>query len=231
MENKLLNVNILGICGSPRKGNTFQMVKKALEAANKVQGISTSFIHLKSKISPCLDCNKCPVNPPEKFCIISDKMDEIYPKLIEADGIIIGSPVYFGTVTAQTKAFMDRCRPLGRAGSLLRFKVGGATAVGGLRHGGQEKTLSAIIDYFLMTGMCPIGLGTPPEVGACGVAFNLGKITEDIWYRDAIKSKISGLDEASQLGRTVALMSKIVKSGLKEVDIAKELVPFKVYSK
>ena len=226
-----MNINILGICGSPRKGNTFQMVKKALEAAHEVQGISTSFIHVRGKISPCLDCNKCPVNPPEKFCIISDKMDEIYPKLIEADGIIIGSPVYFGTVTAQTKAFMDRCRPLGRAGSLLRFKVGGAVAVGGSRHAGQEKTLSAIIDYFLMSGMCPIGLGTPPEVGACGVAFNLGKIIEDNWYHEAKKRNVSALDEAYQLGRTVALMSKIVKSGLKEVDILKELEPFKLYSK
>lgn len=226
----MLNINILGICGSPRKGNTFLMVKKALEAAQKVQGVSTDFIHIKSKLSPCLDCNKCPVNPPEKFCTISDQMDEIYPKLIEADGIIIGSPVYFGTVNAQTKAFMDRCRPLGRAGSLLRFKVGGACAVAGLRHGGQEKTISAIIDYFLMAGMCPIGLGNPPEVGACGVAFNSGKVVDDIWYRESIKVNIGGLDEASQLGRTVALMSKIIKIGLKEVNIAKELIPFKLYS-
>jgi len=151
-------VKILGISGSPRKGNTLELVEEALKAASEVAEVECKLITLRGKLSPCIDCDKCPVNPPDKYCTISDKMDEIYPLLIEADGIIIGAPVYFGTVNAQTKAFMDRCRPLGRAGGLLRFKVGGAIAVGACRHGGQEKTISAIVDYYILTGILPVGL-------------------------------------------------------------------------
>lgn len=144
-------------------------------------------------------------------------MDEIYPKLIEADGIIIGSPVYYGTVTAQTKAFMDRCRPLGRAGMLLNYKVGGAIAVGGCRHGGQEKTLGAIIDYFILSGIFPVGLTNTLQVGATGVAWRKGKIEEDFWILEHLLGKVTPFNEAYRLGKKVAVMSKVMKADLKEI--------------
>ncbi len=221
-------VKILGISGSPRKGNTLELVEEALKAASEVTEVECKLITLRGKLSPCIDCDKCPVDPPRKYCAISDKMDDIYPLLVEADGIIIGAPVYFGTVNAQTKAFMDRCRPLGRAGSLLRFKVGGAIAVGACRHGGQEKTISAIVDYFILTGIYPVGLQTTLQVGATGVAWRKGKIKADSWFAEHLNEKVTPFNEARQLGRTVAVMSKVMKAGLEVVDAKKELSAWKM---
>ena len=221
-------VKILGISGSPRKGNTLELVEEALKAASEVTEVECKLITLRGKLSPCIDCDKCPVNPPDKYCAISDKMDEIYPLLIEADGIIIGAPVYFGTVNAQTKAFMDRCRPLGRAGKLLRFKVGGAIAVGAARHGGQEKTISAIVDYYILTGIFPVGLHTTLQVGATGVAWRKGKIKADSWFAEHLNKKVTPFDEAHQLGRAVAVMSKVMKAGLGVVNAKGELSAWKM---
>lgn len=221
-------VKILGISGSPREGNTLELVKEALKAASEVTEVECKLITLRGKLSPCVDCDKCPVNPPDKYCAISDKMDEIYPVLTEADGIIIGAPVYWGTVNAQTKAFMDRCRPLGRAGSLLRFKVGGAIAVGGCRHGGQEKTISTIIDYYILMGILPVGIHTTIQVGAAGVAWRKGKIKDDYWFAEYLNKKITPFDEAHQLGRTVAVMSKVMKAGLGVVNAKEKLSAWKM---
>lgn len=220
-------IKILGISGSPRKGNTLELVEEALKAASEVTEVECKLITLWGKLYPCIDCDKCPVNPPNKYCSISDKMDEIYPLLIEANGIIIGSPVYFGTVSAQTKAFMDRCRPLGRAGGLLRFKVGGAIAVGGSRHAGQEKTISAIVDYFILAGIFPVGLHTTLQVGATGVAWRKGKIKDDSWFAEHLNNKVTPFDEARQLGRTVAVMSKVMKAGLGVINAKEELSAWK----
>ena len=221
-------VKILGISGSPRKGNTLELVEEALKLASEVSEVECKLITLRGKISPCIDCDKCPVDPPRKYCAISDKMDEIYPLLIEADGIIIGSPVYYGTVNAQVKAFMDRCRPLIRAGMLLRYKVGGAIAVGGCRHAGQEKTISTIIDYYILVGIFPVGLITTLQVGATGVAWRKGKIKEDSWFAEIVNKKITPFDEARELGKTVAVMSKVMKAGLEVVDAKKELSAWKM---
>jgi len=221
-------VKILGISGSPRNGNTLELVEEALQAASEVDDVECKVITLKGKLSPCIDCDKCPIDPPKKYCILNDKMDEIYPLLVEADGIILGAPVYFGTVNAQTKAFMDRCRPLGRAGSLLRFKVGGPIAVGACRHGGQEKTISAIVDYFILTGIYPVGMQTTLQVGTTGVAWRTGKIKDDYWFAEHINSKVTPFDEARQLGKTVAVMSKVMKAGLEVIDAKKELNAWKM---
>jgi len=223
-----LKIKILGISGSPRKGNTLKMVSKALEEAEKLPDVECSLITLKGKISPCVDCNKCPVDPPRKYCRISDKMDEIYPKLIDADGIIIGSPVYFGSVTAQVKAFMDRCRPLVRAGMLLRFKVGGAIAVGGGRHAGQEKTLSTIIDYFIITGIFPVGNQNTLQIGSTGLAWKAGEVENDKWFYEYFDSYVTAYDEAKQLGRSVAAVTKLIKAGKEVINIEKEIPSFKI---
>ncbi len=211
-------VRILGISGSPRKGNTEALVAAALKGAAEIPGVETEMVSLRGKLLPCIDCDKCPVDPPDKYCAIDDKMSEIYPKMVAADGIIIGAPVYFGTVNAQVKMLMDRCRPLGRAGMLLRYKVGGAIAVGGARHGGQEKAIGTIVDYFVLTGMYPVGLWDVLQVGAGGLAWRPGKIEGDEWFCEFTGDKVTGFGQCGQLGRTVAAMSKAVKAGVKQAN-------------
>lgn len=211
-----MDVKILGISGSPRKGgNTEIMLKCALDAAAGIEGVTVEYVDLTGKLSGCIDCDKCPVNPPEKFCILNDKMDEIYPKLVEADGVILGSPVYFGTVTAQMKAFMDRCRPLGRAGSLMRYKVGGGLSVGACRSGGQEKTIGAMIDYFVLSGYLPVGLTRILQVGPCGLAWRKGNIEGDSWPAEFLPERdITYQIQCQELGRSVVAVAKMVKAGL-----------------
>ncbi len=214
-----MNIKILGISGSPRRGNTQQMVMEALNAAAEIPGVETDFVSLRGRLSPCIDCEKCPVNPPEQFCVIKDKMDEIYPKLLEADGIILGSPVYFGTVTAQLKAMMDRCRPFGRAGISLKYKVGGAITVGAARNGGQEKAVGAIVDYYLLTGILPVGLLRILQTGAMGLAFRSGMIEKDEWPVEYLpEGKVTWADQCRDIGVTVATTSRVIRAGLKAVD-------------
>jgi multimeric flavodoxin WrbA len=213
-----MEVKILGISSSPRSGNTLIMVHEALKSAESVGGIKTElYSFIGKKISPCIDCDRCPVSE-KQLCAIQDSMDEIYPKLLEADGIILGSPVYTGTVNAQMKCMMDRCRPLGRAGKLLQHKVGGGITVGACRSGGQDNALQDIIYYFILVGIYPVGLMKQLQIGAMGLAWRPGAIMDDKWDCKHLGRDISGLEEARDLGRRVAICSKIIKTGLQGFD-------------
>ena len=98
------------ILGSPRKkGNTEILVgyvQKGIEAV----GGTTEVIRLEGlDIHPCIGCGGC---EKEGRCVIQDDMQQMYKKIDRADRIIIASPIYFYSVTAQTKAFIDRCQAL-----------------------------------------------------------------------------------------------------------------------
>ena len=112
MENKADIKQVLVILGSPRrKGNSSTLaarISRGAEAAGAQ--VETLFLH-NLKISPCRGCDTCQKGD-SVGCAIKDGMQEIYPKLIEADAWIIASPVYWFTMSAQTKIFMDRCYAL-----------------------------------------------------------------------------------------------------------------------
>lgn len=99
-------MKIVGIVGSKRKkGNTATLVSEALNAA-KNEGIDTEIVYLGDyNIKGCFGCEKCKYS---YTCIIKDDMQKIYPKIIEADGIILGSPTYFYNITSDMKAFIER---------------------------------------------------------------------------------------------------------------------------
>jgi len=103
-------MKILGIVGSKRKkGNTSILVQEALKAAKK-EGMETELIFLGDYvIRDCTGCEGCKDN---YKCVLNDDMQKIYPLLLEADGIILGSPTYWYNVTADVKAFIDRCYSL-----------------------------------------------------------------------------------------------------------------------
>ncbi|MBW2638353.1 MAG: flavodoxin family protein, partial [Deltaproteobacteria bacterium] len=108
---------VVVILGSPRKkGNSAilaeQIAKGATSAGANVESI---FLH-GHKIAPCQSCYTCQ-KPDSKGCAINDDMQSVYPKLIEADAWVIASPVYWFTMSAQTKLFMDRCFALGAYGN------------------------------------------------------------------------------------------------------------------
>lgn len=99
-------MKIIGLVGSPRKnGNTDVLLQKALEGA-KAQGSNTAIYYLNERnIRGCQACGGC-----KKVgkCVVEDDLTDIFTAIDEADGVIIGSPIYFGRFTAQTALFMDR---------------------------------------------------------------------------------------------------------------------------
>jgi len=192
-------MKVIGISGSPRPdGNTSLLVREALNAIAE-EGIETEFISLSDKeFNPCIGCNMCKETG---ACQIIDDIDEILEKMKNADGIILGSPVYFGGVSAQLKMLMDRSRPL-RIGFQLKNKVGGAVAVGASRNGGQETTIQQIHNFFLIHSMIVVGDNDPTaHYGGTGV----GKAPGDC------KNDSSGLETARNLGKKMAEVVKLIK--------------------
>ena len=107
-------MRVIGICGSPRKGNTEWMLRKLLEGIAG-DGVETELILLREKeIKTCDGCLSCEAGGRERkgVCRIEDDMQQIYPKLIEADALAIGTPVYFEMLSGLLKNFMDRTCPI-----------------------------------------------------------------------------------------------------------------------
>ena len=102
-----MSIKILVLNGSPReKGNTAALVKQLTIVAEEI-GAEVESIRLHDlDIHPCDACDSCQGNG--NGCVISDDMQELYPKLRTADVIVIASPVYWFNLTAQTKLCIDR---------------------------------------------------------------------------------------------------------------------------
>ncbi|HYA14633.1 MAG TPA: flavodoxin family protein [Syntrophales bacterium] len=100
---------VLVLLGSPRKkGNSAILADQIAKGAKSVGvKVETLFIH-GMKISPCKSCYACQ-KPNSRGCSIKDDMQTVYRKLREADAWVIASPVYWFTMSAQTKLWMDRC--------------------------------------------------------------------------------------------------------------------------
>lgn len=104
-------MKVLGICGSPREGNTEYYINTVLDEM-KEKGFETELVRLKEKdIDQCCACYKC---VKLKKCAIEDDFHEVMEKMIEADGIIFGSPVYNGSITPRLKSLLDRAGFSGR---------------------------------------------------------------------------------------------------------------------
>jgi multimeric flavodoxin WrbA len=202
---------ILGVCGSPRKGNTEILLDEALRSARAQKTIVTEKILLRGMaIKYCIGCFKCSEeNRNELACQIHrDSMDDICRKLKECHGLILATPVYFGQVTAQMKTFMDRTEPLLRYGrgpwkSALRNKVGGAIAVGGNRNGGQETVNQSIHHFFFIHDMIVVGTG-PDERPGCYLGAAATTHPQSGRHADGVKEDELGLRAARILGKRVA---------------------------
>lgn len=161
-------MKILGICGSPREGATEFLLKKALDELEMEDSFETTFITVKDKkISPCKHCNYCVESKGE--CSIHDDMDEIKKALRQADGIILASPIHFGSISAQLKAVIDRCQAMIMEDlDIFKNKVGISIVVGGDRAGGQELAIQQINTFYLLNKIIPLSGGSfGANLGAC----------------------------------------------------------------
>jgi multimeric flavodoxin WrbA len=150
LENK--KMKILAVSGSPRKGgNTELLLQVALDKL-AADGFETELLSLAGRpVRGCTACGVCRKNNDVK-CVIPDPAFEgIVEKFIAADGILIGSPVYFGSATPEIMAVLDRVGYVTRSQKLLRRKVGASMAVG--RRAGMNFTFAQLNYFFLPNEM------------------------------------------------------------------------------
>lgn len=150
---------ILGLNGSPNaEGNTSFMLKEALQAAAET-GAETRLINVAEIVVTAnqLFCDAC-TTPCAGVCYQDTPLEDLLNLIKQADGIIMGSPVYFGTIASPMKLLWDKSRALRKEKALVDV-VGAAISVGGSRFGGQETTVKALQDIMLVHGMILVGDG------------------------------------------------------------------------
>jgi multimeric flavodoxin WrbA len=182
---------ILVIAGSPRRhGNSTILAETAAEAAREA-GADVEVIHLgELSISPCTACDACRKNP-NGGCIIQDDMVAIYPKLEEVNGLILASPVYWFTMSAQLKAFIDRTYAMGEG---EKYGLGGKSvgiimtyADADLFSSGAVNALRTFQDIFAYV-----------ESKIVGIVHGSAEKAGDIQSNEAV------LTQAAELGKNVA---------------------------
>ncbi|MBN1420649.1 MAG: flavodoxin family protein [Planctomycetes bacterium] len=195
-------MKIIGVATSPRKGKTTaESLKICLEAAKAVApGIETELIELAGlSIDGAIAAGIAPApGAKDDFPAVAEKLSD--PRVA---GIIVGSPVYFGMMSALCKAFIDRCMAFRKGGFALHDKVLGVVAVGAARNGGQELTIQAIQSCLMCQEMIVVGDGRPTaHRGAT------------LWSQgDSIAADEVGIGTAKNLGRRVAEVALRLAAG------------------
>ena len=152
-------MKVVAFNGSPRKdGNTSILIHHAFSELEK-QGIETDLVQLSAKeIHGCIACYKCSQNLDLRCAVKNDAANEYIDKMLGADGIILGSPVYFQDVTPEMKALIDRAGYVARSnGRMFKDKV--AASLVALRRSGGISTLDTMNHFFLSGQMIIVGRG------------------------------------------------------------------------
>lgn len=150
-------MKVLAFNGSPRlNGNTAAILKVVLGELEQ-HGIQTELVQVGGTlVQGCTACYACLRNKNCQCAIKGDPINEWIEKIVSADGIILGSPVYFNGVTAEMKAMMDRTGFVARANGLIfKHKVG--AAIVSLRRNGAVSALDSMLHYLLSMQMFIIG--------------------------------------------------------------------------
>ena len=114
-------MKVLGILGSPRReGNTEILLDEALRGASDHGGLCEKIILRDLRITPCLEIYKC---AEDGVCAIQDEMQGLFPKIIQAERLLLASPIFFYSVPALAKAMIDRCQSLWAKKYILKLPV------------------------------------------------------------------------------------------------------------
>ena len=218
-------VKILGVVGSPRKnGNTAKLVDKALEAASSFSWVETDlFTVAGKKIAHCISCYKC---MEKGQCIIEDALFEYQEKFVAADGIIWGVPVYHMSVPSVVKALLDRfgnmtmMHFLAQGKDVPRFsKICGVLTNGASRYGGQDLTLSFLVNSCLLSNGIVVS-GDTLAGSYIGAAAWTGQMPNPL-AEDNILQDEHAIISARSVAKRVAETARIVKAG--KAALGKEL--------
>jgi len=224
----MLSTKVLGICGSPRKGNSLYLLELAMKAAKDIdhRSVKTELYSIKGKTyKPCIACRFCKDHNGD--CVHKDDFEELRTRWLDADVILYSVPVYHMSIPGQLKCFIDRLgnsmsgrfrsqMPEGVYALPKLMKIIGSIAQGIHIFSGQEHTITDLINHTLMMQCIPVaGDMWESYIGAGGWTVNLID-------RDSFKKLAKGDDlgvkaaiKASRdLGRRSVELSKIVQSGI-----------------
>ncbi len=188
-------MKVIGVVGSPRKnGNTELLTAHTLKAISE-EGLDTEIIRLAGlEIRPCNACMSC---KKEERCSIGDDLFPIYLKMKEANGIILASPVYYGSATALIKALIERAGYVSRwNGKPFRGKAGGALVVA--RRAGKNFTFAQLTLWFQILGFFIPG----SSYWNVAIGREKGEVAHDN----------EGLETAWNFGKNMAFLIKKLKS-------------------
>jgi multimeric flavodoxin WrbA len=146
-------VKVVAFNGSARKdGNTAALINLVFGELQK-EGIETELYQLAGKkIRGCMACYKCFQNKDRRCSVNDDVLNECIEKMLEADGIILGSPTYFANVTTEIKALIDRAGLVAKAnGDMFRRKAGAAVVA--VRRAGSIHVFNSINHFFFISQM------------------------------------------------------------------------------
>ena len=190
-------MKVLGINSSAKKdGNTAILIENVFEVLNK-EGIETEMIQLSGKIiEPCKACWAC---SQKKNCVHKkDPFHDIFEKMTQADGIILGSPVYTANISANMQALLERASvvtDMNRNENLFQHKVG--AAVTAARRGGALNALDAMNHFFMLQDMFIVGSSYWPMA--------YGQMPGEVQKDE------EGLDTMKNLGQNMAYLLKALE--------------------
>jgi multimeric flavodoxin WrbA len=191
-------MKVIAFNGSGRKdGNTAILLNAVLDEISK-EGIETELIQLAGKAPQgCIACYKCFENKDQKCAVTKDRLNEYLAKIIEADGILFGSPVYFADATAGIKALIERCGMVSTAnGGLFKRKVGAAVAA--VRRAGAIHTSDTLNHLFQHQQMIIVG----SSYWNLGIGRDPGQVKDDA----------EGIRTMKTLGQNMAWLLKKIRS-------------------
>lgn len=186
-------MNVLILNGSPRKeGCTARALREVADTLRQ-EGIDAEIIEVGSRdIRGCLACGACKASG---RCVIDDLVNELAPKLEAADGLLVGTPVYYAGANGTIKALLDRL--FHSTGFDKRMKVG--AAVVSSRRAGSTSAFDEINKYFTISGMPIVSSNYWNEVHGYTAA--------------DVEKDLEGLQTMRTLGRNMAFLIKAIRLG------------------
>ncbi len=191
-------MKVIGINGSPRKdGNTAAMIHAVFREL-ETEGIETELIQVGGELlHGCTGCRAC-FSMKNGRCVIEDDIiNSCIEKMVEADGIILGSPTYFSNLTPELKALIDRAGYVAKAnGEMFRRKVGASVVA--VRRAGAMHVFNSINHFFFISNMIVPG----SSYWNMSLSRDLGDFEKDE----------EGIETMKNLGRNMAWLLKKINS-------------------
>ncbi|MBD5235887.1 MAG: flavodoxin family protein [Barnesiella sp.] len=198
-------MKVIVINGSPHiSGGCTDRGLREVEDTLKANGIEVERINVGNKdVRGCIGCNFCRKHG---RCVFNDIVNEVAPKFAEADGMIVGTPVYYAGANGQVHAFLDRLF-YSTSGVFDKAMKVGATVVSS-RRAGSTSAFDEINKYFAMTSM-PIATSTYwNEVHG--------------FSADDVEKDLEGLQTMRNLGKNMAFLLKAIASSKKEMGVPEQ---------